>query len=1008
MNNKSASSSERRTPLVGRTAELKLLRQLLAVSEGGTQLKAGLSKQTSAIPLDTLRSPQCMVLMGETGIGKTRLAEEVSQEAKERGWVVLWSRSYAQESNIPYRLWIEVLRSVIDADLWLAQDVHKHPLATARLATILPELYSQLPHVASTRQSPEQEQQSLWEAILTLFTTASTHQPMLVVLDDIQWADTSSCELLAYLARRSVDLPLVFLATCRDIELPPKHPLRQLLAHMQREYSVKTLPIRPLSNTQISTLVGHLPAETVQYIQTQSAGNPFFAEELAHSLSNSPYIATSDTQPSGHKKHASLPATIAAALHLRIDKLSQECQQLLSNAAVLGGSFEFSLISSLEATNTPTTDEDTVLDLLEEALRAGVLTEEGRGIRISYRFWHPLLVSHLYEGLSATRRSYLHRRIANILRQVYATREAEGAATIVYHLLEGGAEPEHIIHHATLAGNYAYALSAYPEAERQYRVAIKNARMIWSATQATLDERIRLTSLLEYLGECLRIQGNAEEARHIYEQALRERTARTQGDPHGNNSHNAYEAQVDALLWSEVGWTSYATNDYAHARSYCEQGKQVLREAGIVGGPAWARLYFQQSYIFWQEGQYDEARRAGAEALELFEAHLHTHPITSEEITSPTRLRRTLAGDPVDLARTHRLLGSLAYSTGQPTAALTHLQQALVLLEQYNHQREIAHVCCNMGHIYMQKAENTVAQKLLHRSLTLAEHIGDNPLRAVIFSNLGELAARSGNLAEAEDWYRRSLELAELIDDHVYVSTWNVELASVLQDQGRLPEAGTCIRRALTLGRAMHNTPCTGLALVALGNMRILQAREQLRLAKEIQDTQETYNQLEQAIRRSLERTRRKLQRALALQGLEAETQVKGHLALASIALLFGELETAQRQATETLIEARRHESMLLIARSQRLLGTILAASGQLSEAVSSFQEAIQLCQHHEMRLEYARTLQSYGKALLPTNPTQARHHLLVAQQLYSETQALIGLHDIDSLLSTLTEGRPE
>src|SRR5207248_3872196 len=203
MNSKITIGRSHRNLLVGRSSELDMLRQLLFVPQRGAKAMLIGQRNASAIPLDTLRKPQCMVLLGEAGIGKTRLAEETSRDAQERGWVVAWSRSYAQESTIPYRLWIEILRSLINNDPWQKQELHKHPLLLTRLSALLPELYMPLPDGASpVRQSYEQEQQSLWEAILELFKLSIERTPLLIVLDDLQWADSSSCELLAYLVRR--------------------------------------------------------------------------------------------------------------------------------------------------------------------------------------------------------------------------------------------------------------------------------------------------------------------------------------------------------------------------------------------------------------------------------------------------------------------------------------------------------------------------------------------------------------------------------------------------------------------------------------------------------------------------------------------------------------------------------------------------------------------------------------------------------------------------------------
>jgi tetratricopeptide (TPR) repeat protein len=985
-----------RNPLVGRTSELEMLRQLLFVSQRDSEVRLVKSQSAAAIPLDTLRRPQCMVLMGEAGIGKTRLAEELSREVQERGWIVAWSRSYAQESTIPYRLWIDILRGLINSDPWQKEVLSEQPLIYARLAVLLPELYERLPGVtAPASQLAGQEQQSLWEAVLELFKMAIERIPLLVVLDDLQWADASSCELLAYLARRLSGYPIVFLGTCREVELAPKHPLRPLIAHMQREHTISTLQIQPLSDAAINLLIANtqLPEKAVQDVRRQAAGNPFFAEELAYSYSVLSSAKAEHTP--ARTKNSSLPLSIAAALDQRMSKLSRDCQQLLGNAAVLGGSFEFSLIRSMESSGSTPIDEDTVLDLLDEALQAGVLTEEGRGTRINYHFWQPLLVSHLYEGLSATRRAQLHKRAADIVRKFYAKREEEGAATITHHLVQGGAEAQEIVYYATLAGDRAYSLSAYPEAERYYRIASEHVRMV-NMQAASLEDRARLAYLLEQLGECIRIQGNYQEARQVYERLLQERGARQE---HDTPAEAQREAQIDALLWSEVGWTWYYAGDYAHTRQYCERGEEVLREAGVIGGPAWARLYFQHSYILWQEGKYDEARQAADEALRLFEEMLPRRQSQAGFDAPLTRMRHTLVGDPVDLARTHRLLGALANSVGQLTEALTHFNTALAILEEHDHKREVAHVSCNVGYVHLQKAEHEQARPFFRRSLSLAEQIGDVPLTAVIYSNLGVLAGRTGDLQEAENWLKRSLILAEQTNDQVYLSTWHAELAAVYQDQGRLAEAGMCIGRALMIGRAMGNAPCIGYALVALGNLRIVQAQE----AGE--NERRPYGHGRHGRRRYLARANNTLQRALTFDRLEAGARNRGQLALAQVNFLRGDTESAWVQALHALKKARQYELTWLAARSLPLLGDILAAQGQKLDAYQHFEQALQIFRACAMRLETARTLQSYALVLLQEDEDiemshqRALGYLQEALQMCSECHAAIDQRRIEGII---------
>ena len=250
-----------------------------------------------------VRNPHVLFLMGETGIGKTRLAEELSHEANSRGWAVAWTRAYEQEGTVPYRPWIELLRTLLQhapAELLVsnagARGNEQIPAAThyssttlERLSALLPELRNNLAPGGKTYSQfpPEQERLHLWEATLGLLSSLSRTTPLLLVLDDLHWTDGSSRELLAYITRHIQDERILLLGTCRDVELAPGHGLRTLIADLRREQAIVTVEVQPLTQSQIGTLVAHLPQNIVHSIQTHAAGNPFFAEELARVASGS-------------------------------------------------------------------------------------------------------------------------------------------------------------------------------------------------------------------------------------------------------------------------------------------------------------------------------------------------------------------------------------------------------------------------------------------------------------------------------------------------------------------------------------------------------------------------------------------------------------------------------------------------------------------------------------------------------------------------------------------------
>lgn len=1026
--------------LIGRERELTTMQQFLLSLEKAT-VRASSSVNTQKLTHLTL-------LMGESGIGKTRLAEEISYEAHLRDWSVVWAHAYEQERTIPYRLWTEILRVLLkdvttefllesleseerhEGEYSSAGSVNASAMANAKLArlcTLVPELAAQQaldisPIRSAATLTPEQERLHLWEATTTLLCIIGRSTPLLIVLDDLHWTDDSSLELLAYIVRHIQNERIAIVATCRDIELAPTSNLRPLLNDLRREQALITLPVQPLDDRQIESLLAHLPQGIIKSIQSQAGGNPFFAEELAR-VSESAQLSHPDDletralpaqagqkdRPGTPSLASAMPETITAVLDRRLSRLSSDCQALLGKVAVLGGSFEFSQLVYIVGNQG--TNEDIILDLLEEALRAGLLTEEGKGTHITYNFWHPLIVSHLYERLSAARRAQLHRRAANALMQAHPGNEEEVAAAITHHLSKGGSNPALIARYAELAANRAFSLSAYSEAEHYYREAITAISRRDSTRTQEVEDPLHLASLLERVAECNNIHGNYAENRHLYERVLALRAQyhpdQLELNPQTAHRQRQLEAQRQALIWREIGRAWAETADFDQAWQCFQHGKMVMQEAGITSGAAWACLHLQHGNISWRRGNYDEARRYGQEALEMLEQAMQNQPpgplpITSSEL--PTRTALAMIGDPIELGRCHEILGIIAATLGQSSEALAHLKRTLTIFEQHGEGAALTIVYGNLGAVHAMRAENDIARTYFQRALSMAERYNDQPNVTFVTGNLGDVAARCGDLIEAEEWFRRSITVAERINDREQVCFSNVVLASVLQDQGNMQGALKHIRRGLALGRAIKSARYTGFALVALGDWRISRAIEVSNATFINVDTSDTLQTGSCA--GILARARLALERALALEGLDTEVSIEGHLNLACAYFLSGEVERARHMALQNMQDAREHELTRLLARSQRLLGRILAAQGSATGADAFFEQALDIFSSHEMRLDYARALQGYGVTLLQRSRLgesdfqRGLDYLHKARDIFTHCKAAIDIKWIERILA--------
>lgn len=426
------------------------------------------------------------LLVGEPGIGKTRMAEELLTYAKMKGAQVATGRCYEGEGAPAYWPWIQVIRSTVHdrSAKALASEMGS---GAGYIAEIVSDVRQALPEVQSPAGSDlEASRFQLFDSVTNFLRNASRSKPMVIFLDDMHWADKPSLLLLDFLSRQLRDTRILVVCTYRDIELGRQHPLAQSLASIIREPNTRRILLRGLTEADLARYIklttGSEPDESlVKAIAAETEGNPFFIIETVRLLASEGRLsARGDGSWS-----LTIPQGVKEVIGRRLDLLSEQCNQVLTVASVLGREFELPAIELLSSMPTVT-----LLEALDEAVGARVLSPAG-GSR--YRFAHALIRETLYEELSTARRLRLHKSAGETLERLAGDDPDRYLFELAHHYFEASAlgEVGKAISYARRAGDKAMHQLAFEQAAEQYDHALQ-ALDLTEAGDGSDEERCKL------------------------------------------------------------------------------------------------------------------------------------------------------------------------------------------------------------------------------------------------------------------------------------------------------------------------------------------------------------------------------------------------------------------------------------------------------------------------------------------------------------------------------------
>ena len=811
--------AERRTPaasskgrFVGRQAELALVRSLVDAAMRG-----------QGAVLD---------LYGEAGVGKSRLVAELADHARWQGMFSLRGEAVSYGQSIPYLPWMGALNALLGLAQGASLEQRRarllRVLAAAELSDWAPIIGGVLgleveenPLTASL--DAQMRQQRFFDVVLQLLLAQAAQQPLLLVLDDLYWADSASLELITYVARNIQAASLLFVLLRRPSEQPMSwasgehyHPLH--LTELDDQVSLE-LVRTVLGEAALSLALQRLILERAQ-------GNPLFVGEVARALREAGAIHVQPDAlgqptwdlPAGEAP-VDVPTTLTGLIMSRIDRLETAPRQVIQVASVIGVNFRAPVLERVY----PYGDLDSGLQPpLQDLVRMDLAMYEPPE---QYAFKHNLTQEVAYGSLSFARRRELHVRVGEDLEQRSAASSlAEQYGVLAHHFFEGrvyGRAFDYLVK----AGDKARAEFANDAALNHYRRALEIAA---NPKIAPPEAAERQGEILEAMGEVNLLTSEYEAAIGQFRQALEQPgcTARRRADLLCKIAR-AYEQQTK----------------YEEALDQLDQGKQVLQtsQADQQSLPM-ARIYGLLGWIHHRRSEMDAAIQSCQEALSILdqlesnaerlaeEASVYStlggvyvsngqYPEAVDYYQRSTALRQQ-AGDLPGLARSYNNLALIAWAQGDLALAGDHLRRMLEISQQIGNTYFLAYGYNNLGVVYYSMGEPGRAIELYHDALTLRRRLGDSYGAARTCSNLGESYLSVKQYEDARKYLEQAAKSFEALGRKGDLPEAFRLLAEVELAQNAAESALDYAHRARNLAAELGNPELQGLAERAMARIQ--------------------------------------------------------------------------------------------------------------------------------------------------------------------------------------------
>jgi predicted ATPase/class 3 adenylate cyclase len=802
--------------------------------------------------MDSLLNGKSQVLsvIGETGVGKSRLIEELNQYGGNR-MVWLKGRTLSYGKHFPFRVFLEQIRSYVGISKFDSQIKAREKLKSKSKELFkddTDEYFPYLCHFLSIRVpeplqekikylTPENLKLQASVAVKTFLKKITEEKPVVLYFEDMHLIDPESLELTKFLLDGLKKEPILFLFETRPEKTTGLYKIRDYAQKLYRK-GYKEVILHPLQPEDAKALVRNLlnissyPEQLSPLILEKSEGNPFYIEEIIGTLIDSNVLKIENGVCSNIPDITKLevPDTIEAVIRARIDKLPQEAKELLGRASVIGRTFSHKLLSYVSEKSKI----DSSLQILEKRQFISKSTQESKTstYEIEYTFTHILTRDICYKGLLKKKRRYIHKKIAQGIESMFSEKIEDHYRILALHYLNakefkksynfyrkaGDIEKEFYRNDSSIEC-YTKAIeihkNLFPEQNKaiapilEKRGDVKELKAEYDSALKDFEEALNLYENPTEKAKMEKKIGNIFHNRSDYDTAI----------PHYQKAVKMLKKTPESPLLAETlidygALLSHGKSDYEAAEKTIEQALTKISKKNEPG--SYAQGLEKLGGVFSRRGDYERALKYQQEALAIREVLQDKRGISvgytnigalylkkGQLDKSLTYHKKSLGitkeiGYKKGIGRAYRNIGLVYKVKGENETALKYYERCLQISEEIGNKSGIAAAFFNMGHIYL-SGELDTALKYYKKSLAISEEIGNKSAIGQVANNIGIVYRNKGEPTTALKYYKQYLSIAEETKDKWAIGAATGNIGAVYHDIGTLDEALEYGKRSLEL-----------------------------------------------------------------------------------------------------------------------------------------------------------------------------------------------------------------